>query len=104
MITPQYLILEVVSILVYIIHNQIIYYLLSIPSVHEDTTAVHYDIENADINDVTLTTPTEKENEVVFETHQNGKSIILFHYDNWIISSIHSQMMNAPVSVQMMRL
>ena len=79
MITPQYLILEVVSILVYIIHNQIIYYLLSIPSVHADTTVIHYDIENADINNVTLTTPTEQDKEVVFETHQNGKS---FHCDN----------------------
>ena len=52
----------------------------SIPSVHEDTTAVRYDIE--DIHDVTLTTPTEQ---VVFETHQNGKSITSFHYDNMMI-------------------
>ena len=71
MIRPQYLILEVVSIS--IIHNQMIYYLFSIPSVHEDTTTVQ------DINDATLTTPTEQDNETVFETHQNGKSITSLH-------------------------
>ena len=76
----------------------------SIPSVHEDITAVHYDIENTDNNDVTLTTPTEQDKEVVFETHQNGKLITSFHYDNYIISSVHSQMMKAPVLVQIMRL
>ena len=78
MITPQYLILEVVSILVlYIITSFIICF-----QVHEDTNAVHYDIENTDINNATLTTPTEQDKEVVFETHQNGKSIISFHCDN----------------------
>ena len=77
MIRPQDLILEVVSIS--IIHNQIIYYLFSIPSVHEDTDAVHYDIEHTDINDATLTTHTEQDNKVVFETHQNGKWITSFH-------------------------
>ena len=78
MITPQYLTLEVVSILVlYIIRSFIICF-----QVHEDTNVVHCDIENTDINDATLTTPTEQDKEVVFETHPNGKSIILFHYDN----------------------
>ena len=74
MIKPMDLIPEVVSIS--IIHNQIIYLLFSIPSVHEDTTTVQ------DINDVTLTTPTEQDKEVVFETPQNGRSITTFHYDN----------------------
>ena len=78
--------------------------MFSIPSVHEDTTAVHYDIEHTDINDVTLTTQIEQDKEVVFETHQNGKSITSFHCDNQVISSIHSQMMKAPVLVQIMRL
>ena len=54
----------------------------SIPSVHEDTDAVRYDIEHTDINNVTLTAPTEQDKEVVFETHQNGKSITSFHCDN----------------------
>ena len=43
---------------------------------------VHYDIEHTDINDVTLTAPTQQDKEVVFETHQNGKSITSFHYNN----------------------
>ena len=68
MIRRQYLILEVVSIS--IIHNLILF---SIPSVHKDTTAVHYNIENTDSNDVILTTSTEQDKEVVFEAHQNGK-------------------------------
>ena len=80
MIKPMNLILEVVSIS--IIHNQIIDQLFLIPSVHEDTDAVHYDIEHTDINNVTLTAPTEQDKEVVFETHQNGKSITSFHCDN----------------------
>ena len=96
MITPQDLTLEVVSIS--IIHNQIFDFFFSIPSVHEDTTAVQ------DINDMTLTTSTEQDREVVFETHQNCNSITSFHYDNCLISSIHSQMMKAPVLVQIMRL
>ena len=80
MIKPMNLILEVVSIS--IIHNQIIDQLFLIPSVHEDTDAVHYDIEHTDINNVTLTAPTEQDKEVVCETHQNGKSITSFHCDN----------------------
>ena len=61
--------------------------MLSIPSVHEDTDAVHYDIEHTDIKDLTLTTPTEQDKEVAFETHQNGKLIIiLFLCDNYILS------------------
>ena len=80
MIKPMNLILEVVSIR--IIHNQIIDQLFLIPSVHENTDAVHYDIEHTDINNVTLTAPTEQDKEVVFETHQNGKSITSFHCDN----------------------
>ena len=52
--------------------------MFSIPSVHEDTTALHYDNENTDNNDVTLTTPNE-DKEVIFERHQNGKSITSFH-------------------------
>ena len=72
------------------------------PSVHEDTDPVHYDIEHTDINDATLITHTEQDNKVVFETHQNGKLISSFHYDNYIISSIHPQMMKAQVLVQIM--
>ena len=52
--------------------------MFSIPSVQEDTTAFHYDNENTDNTDVTLTTPTD-DKEAVFETHQNGKSITSFH-------------------------
>ena len=75
-----------------------IYYLFSISSVHENITT------DQDINDVILTTPSEQDNETNFETPQNGKSITSFHYDNKIMSSIHSQMMKAPTLVQIMRL
>ena len=57
--------------------------MFSIPSVHEDITT------DQDINDVILTTPTEQDNEMDFETHQNGKSITSFVYDNKIIACIH---------------
>ena len=60
MTRPMDLILEVVSIS--IIHNQIFYYLLSIPSVHEDTNIVQ------DINNVTLKTHTKQDKEVVLSS------------------------------------
>ena len=46
--------------------------MFSIPSVHEDTTAIQ------DIYDMTLTPHTEQDNKFVFEVNENGKLIVHF--------------------------